>query len=143
MIRPITTQKNKEFHKLFDYSRPQCIADDRVAGTMHCSQHRYLSTVLPNVYIQSTKFQELTGISNSKNEMPACATQESVSKIINSQKLAQVLYMYFLFLAELRKFTISDFPKQTHFGHILIILFFFFNLYLIDPHIDIVFQPMS
>ena len=29
---------------------------------------------------------------------------------------------------ELRKFTISDFPKQTHFGHILITLFFFFTL---------------
>ena len=48
----------------------------------------------------------------------------------------------FFFSAELRKFTISDFPKQTHFGHILITLFFF--LYpLIDPHIDIVFQPIA
>ena len=31
----------------------------------------------------------------------------------------------FFFSDKLRKFSISDFPKQTHFGHILITLFFF------------------
>ena len=34
----------------------------------------------------------------------------------------------FFFSDELRKFTISDFPKQTNFGHILITLFFFFTI---------------
>ena len=47
----------------------------------------------------------------------------------------------FFFLDKLRKFTISDFPKQTHFRHILITLFFFHPL--IDPHCDIVFQPIA
>ena len=42
-------------------------------------------------------------------------------------------YMYFFFLDELRKFTISDFPKQMHLGYILITLFFFLHP-LIDPH---------
>ena len=32
--------------------------------------------------------------------------------------------MYFSFLDELRKFTISDFPNQTHLGYTLIALFF-------------------
>ena len=48
----------------------------------------------------------------------------------------------FFFLDKLRKFTISDFPMQTHFGHILII-FFFFLCPLIDPPFDIVFQPTA
>ena len=34
------------------------------------------------------------------------------------------LYVIFFFSDELRKFTISDFPKQINFGHILITLFF-------------------
>ena len=38
-------------------------------------------------------------------------------------------YMYFFFLDELRKFTISDFPKQQHLGY-----FIFFLHPLIDPH---------
>ena len=37
-------------------------------------------------------------------------------------------YMYFFFLDELRKFTISDFPKQTHLGYILMTLFFSYTL---------------
>ena len=32
--------------------------------------------------------------------------------------------MYLFFLDELRKFIISDFPKQTHLGYTLITLFF-------------------
>ena len=40
-----------------------------------------------------------------------------------------VIMCKFFFSDELlRKFTISDFPKETHFGHILITLFFFFTL---------------
>ena len=35
------------------------------------------------------------------------------------------------FLDELRKFTISDYPKQTHFGYTLITLFFSYTLLLI------------
>ena len=31
--------------------------------------------------------------------------------------------MYFFFLDELRKFTINDFPKQTHLGYTLISFF--------------------
>ena len=46
------------------------------------------------------------------------------------------------FSDELRKFAISDFPKQTHFGDILITSFYFLHP-LIDPHFDIVFQPMA
>ena len=42
------------------------------------------------------------------------------------------LYVLF-FLDKLRKFTISDFPKQTHLGYALITLFFFLHP-LIDPH---------
>ena len=38
------------------------------------------------------------------------------------------LYMYFFFLDELRKFTISDFPKQTHLGYTFITLFFSYTL---------------
>ena len=41
--------------------------------------------------------------------------------------LDSTIHMYFFFLEELRKFTIIDFPKQTHFGRILINLFFFFT----------------
>ena len=37
-------------------------------------------------------------------------------------------YMYFCFLNKLRKFTISDFPKQTHLGYTLITLFFSYIL---------------
>ena len=39
------------------------------------------------------------------------------------------IYVICFFIDELRKFTISDFPKQTHFGHILINLFIFFTLF--------------
>ena len=40
-----------------------------------------------------------------------------------------IIYVYkFFFTDELRNFTISDFPKQRHFGHILITLYFFFTL---------------
>ena len=52
------------------------------------------------------------------------------------------LYVIFFFSDELRKFSISDFPKQTHFGHILITIFFFLHP-LTNPHIDIVFQLMA
>ena len=52
-------------------------------------------------------------------------------------------YMYFFFSDKLRKFTISDFPKQTHFGHISIAHFITFLHHLIDPHFDIVFQPRA
>ena len=37
---------------------------------------------------------------------------------------ATIAICNFFFSDELRKFTISDSPKQTHFGHILITLFF-------------------
>ena len=37
----------------------------------------------------------------------------------------RIVYMYFFFLDELRKFTISDFPKQMHLGYTLITLFFY------------------
>ena len=39
-----------------------------------------------------------------------------------------VPYMYFFFLDELGKFTISDFPKQMHLGYTLITLFFSYTL---------------
>ena len=50
------------------------------------------------------------------------------------------LYVIFFLSDELRKSTISDFPKQTNFGHILITFFFH---PLIDPQFDIVFQPAA
>ena len=52
---------------------------------------------------------------------------------LDAFSLKCVLYMYFFFLDELRKFTISDFPKQTHLGYTLITLFFFQHP-IIDPH---------
>ena len=56
------------------------------------------------------------------------------------QQSAERAICNFFFSDELIKLTISDFPKQTHFGHILITFFFH---HLIDPHFDIVFQPMA
>ena len=44
------------------------------------------------------------------------------------KRLYYTRYMYSFFSDELRKFTIRDFPKQTHFGPILITLLFFFTL---------------
>ena len=52
-----------------------------------------------------------------------------------------IIICNFFFLDELRIFTISDFPKQTHFGHTLITLFFSFTF--IDPLFDIAIQPMA
>ena len=51
-------------------------------------------------------------------------SQEILTKII----LIRIYYMYFFFFDELRKFTISDFPKQTHLGYTLITLFFSYTL---------------
>ena len=48
----------------------------------------------------------------------------------------------FFFSDELRKFTISDFPKQTHIGHILITLFFSSHSNW-STRIDIVFQTTA
>ena len=44
--------------------------------------------------------------------------------LLNLSKCMYVCYMYFFFFNELRKFTISDFPQQTHLGYTLIKLFF-------------------
>ena len=48
--------------------------------------------------------------------------------------LCMYIICNFFFSEELRKFTISDFPKQTHLGYTLITLFFPYNQPLIDPH---------
>ena len=55
-------------------------------------------------------------------------TYQASEKVAHTHLHTYVHYMYIFFLDKLRKFTISDFPKQTHFGHILITLFFFFTL---------------
>ena len=48
--------------------------------------------------------------------------------LVSIPNVCTVRYMYFFFLDELIKFTISDFPKQTHLGYTLITLFFSYAL---------------
>ena len=54
---------------------------------------------------------------------------ERFSKLPEYCKIqVRIIYMFFFFLDELRKFTISDFPKQMHLEYILITLFFSYTL---------------
>ena len=83
-------------------------------------------------------------VSFKMNKQKFMTTQKLKGEFLDSattRGLGLKVFSVLFFLDELRKFTISDFPKQTHFGHILITLFFFHPL--IDPHFDIVFQPTA
>ena len=86
----------------------------------------YCCELLHNLRNCCVLLVEVNFITNRRSIVSHSRHQHFISKNI-FQEVGD-FYMYFLFLDELRKFTIRDFSKQTHLGYTLITLFLSYTL---------------